>query len=190
MVDSLWNQTNNSPLFSPTEPTNTEADKSSVSSPSLTFPRVTISSRSRWSSLNPWLDVWISSAPTYSSYYSSFILKLCPPDGHFSFPSFLFIFPPSFHDSSKPNFLQKSFAFFPQVLLTRLVHISIFDCCFNRTRSVPPVAKENPPVAKENPTVVAPAEPDPEDAAATTSLLVRRYYYAAAATTPLVLRRC
>ena len=145
--------------------------------PEPTFPpRITISSRSRWSSLNPWLDVWISSAPTYSSYYSSFILKLCPPDGHFSFPSFLFIFPPSFHDSSKPNFLQKSFAFFPQVLLTRLVHISIFDCCFNRTRSVPPVAKENPPVAKENPTVVAPAEPDPEDAAATKSLLVHRYY--------------
>jgi hypothetical protein len=93
---------------------------------------------------------------------SSFILKLCPLDGHFSFPSFLFIFPPSFHDSSKPNFLKKSFAFFPPVFLTRLVHISIFDCCFNRTRSVPPLAKENPPAANKNPTVVAPAEPDPE----------------------------
>ena len=167
-----------STMFSSTEQTNADEAQSSVFSPSFTSSWTAHSSRS--------CESWDQFSAPMPISLPIFHLETMPYRGQLSFPTFLFTFPPSFHDSSKPNFLQKSFAFFPQVLLTRLVHISIFDCCFNRTRSVPPVAKENP-------TVVAPAEPDPEDAAATTSLLVRRYYYATAATTTpllLLLRRC
>ena len=127
----------NSTIFSSTEPTNTDEAKraqSSVFSPSFTSSWTAHSSRS--------CESWDQFSAPMPISLTIFHLETMPSRGQLSFPTFLFTFPPSFHDSSKPNFLQKSFAFFPQVVLTRLQdgNLAKPDKISHKNYSRPPTA--------------------------------------------------